>query len=71
MNRLKRGYAVRSIDAIAHADQLPLRQADAPNATGPIEPDGHHRPPKPESGTFRGRRAANTGSIPAWSVQLG
>jgi hypothetical protein len=24
-----------------------------------------------ESGTFRGRRAANTGSIPAWSVQLG
>jgi len=45
--RLKRGYAVRSIDAIAHSDQLPLRQAHAPNATGPIEPDGHHRPPSP------------------------
>src|SRR5664279_5346089 len=47
INRLKRGYAVRSIDAIAHSDQLPLRQAHAPNATGPIKPDGHHRPPNP------------------------
>src|SRR5664279_1093887 len=32
INRLKRGYAVRSIDAIAHSDQLPLHQAHAPNA---------------------------------------
>jgi hypothetical protein len=48
MNRLKRGYAVRSIDAIAHPDQLPLRhKLTRPNATGPIEPDGHHRPPSP------------------------
>ena len=47
INRLKRGYAVRSIDAIAHSDQLPLRQTHAPNATGPIEPDGHHRTPSP------------------------
>src|SRR5664279_3503897 len=44
MNRLKRGYAVRSIDAIAHSDQVPIRPSAAPNATGPIEPDGHHRP---------------------------
>src|SRR5664279_696738 len=35
MNRLKRGYAVRSIDAIAHSDQLPLRQAHAPERYRP------------------------------------
>jgi len=47
MNRLKRGYAVRSIDAITHPDQLPLRQADLTNAIGRAGPDGHHHPSSP------------------------
>ncbi len=47
MNRLKRGYAVRSIDAITHPDQLSLRQADLTNAIGRAGPDGHHHPSSP------------------------
>ena len=47
MNCLNRGYAVRSIDANGHSDQL--RYANMTRRTLSATPnrDGKHRPPKP------------------------
>ena len=58
MNRLKCGYAVRSIDAIGHPDQLPLRHAHAPeryrpHQTGQTPPPSQPRAiPEPAGTSF-------------------
>ncbi len=70
MNRLNRGYAVRSIDTIAHPDQPTPRQADPANAIGHAQPDRNRHPRSPSSAPAAIEEAAHRKNDPADLINI-